>query len=292
MAENLFNVGDSLTSRAISSFPLSIGTALAFESLFDPRIERYDTERKIPTRVNLAEYQEIWINLNTLFRNIVGAVNKNVFINTEPAEFKDVINFEIDVINNLFKVEGGGHCKPVYYYCTYEKLANESRTKGFKLRNDTTDGQRMAKFKFMKAMELINKETDEHYRLDSSIKPKSKYNSLIMTHIPYDLLSYTNFSKLDLLESHTGKLKQRYLWNSKYAPVGENNLSNLPFIKKLLRVFGDKILIQPSDYKLRKLILDISVSRSWSPMTTESKINQDFSLDIKEPFVLEYLRHM
>ena len=69
------NDGHSLYTRTISAFPISVGTSLALESLFAPRLETIDPERKFE-RVDVTKYSEVWINLSTLFRNIVGAVEK------------------------------------------------------------------------------------------------------------------------------------------------------------------------------------------------------------------------
>ena len=144
----------------------------------------------------------------------------------------------------------------------------------------------------MKVIELLFKDTDENFHYKDLIKPNGRSNALIITHIPYDLLSYVNFNRLDLLESHTGKLKPKHLWNTKYYPVGDRSMDILPFTRKLLMVFGDKVLIHPSEYKLRSLVLDIAENRKWNPATTEAKQIQDFELDIKEPFVLQVLKSL
>lgn len=285
-------LGYDINTRTISAFPLSIGTSLAFESLFDPKLDPYDPSRQIPERIDISKYQEIWINISTLFRNIVGAIDKSAVGKILPREYKSAIDFEIDVINNLFQIEGKGLCKPIYYFCDYKDIEAKLSIKGVTFRKDKTDNQKLYKQHLTETVKLISKSTDEIIITDHELKPKQRVSALIMTHVPYDLLSYTNFSKLDLLESHTGKLKPRYEWNTKYAPVGENDMNMLPFLRRLYLIFGDKILIHPSDYKLRKLILDIAHKRQWTPMTTEAKIIQDFEIEIKEPFVLQFIKKL
>jgi hypothetical protein len=56
--------GDSLSTRTISAFPLSISTSLALESIFTPKLPPYDPNRIIPEHINLIDYQEIWINFS------------------------------------------------------------------------------------------------------------------------------------------------------------------------------------------------------------------------------------
>jgi hypothetical protein len=285
-------IGSDIHSRTISAFPLSIGTSLAFESLFEPRLDPYDPTRQIPEKVDINSYSEIYINVSTMFRNIVGAISKSAFEKTSPQEFKDVIEFEIDIINNLLSNEGRGTCIPVYYLTDHDRLAKRISLKGIKFRTPNTDSQKYYNQVFEDTVKLLFKFSDSYVQTDEDIKPKARTKSLIMTHIPYDLLSYKNFLTLDLLESHTGKLKHKFEWNTKYSPLGTNDLSILPFTRKLLLIFGDKILIHPSDYKLRKLIYDAAVARQWTPLTTDAKINQDIDIHIKEPYVLQYFHNL
>lgn len=285
------SAGDTLASRAISAFPVSVGTSLSLESLFSPRLKPYDPDREIPQHVAVADYQEIYINLSTLFRNIIGSITREAFFSATAFDIKETLISEIDVINSLFQNEGSGLCRPVYYHCTYKGLQSKLPN-AIRLRQDKTDGQKFYRHKHDEVMKLLFKSTDEHFEFDYDIKPKQRTSAMIITHYPYDLLSYTRFSKLDLLESNTGKLKQRHQWSSKYYPVGDSDLSNLPFLRKLLLVFGDRVLIQPSDMKLRRLILEIAEKRRWTALTTESKMIQDFELDIREPYVLQFMKKL
>lgn len=281
--------GTSVHDRATSGFPLSISTGLAMESIFQPKQEVYDKDRKPPQKIALNQYQEIWINIFTLFRNLISACDKAAISNTGPQEISDVLEMEIDTINGLFGNEGNNLCQPRYYVCDYQ-YALRGMHHSIQLRNETSTQQLMLKSLWEGARKKMVGHTDEIYEFKPEIKPPHKSSSMILTHIPYDLLSYTNFHKLDLLESNTGKLKTRRQWNSKYYPVGKSDLSHLPFIKMLLMVFGDKTLIQPGIYKLREQILEASVKRHWNPLSTREKLLLDLSLEIKEAFVLEFLR--
>jgi hypothetical protein len=281
--------GDSLSSRTISAFPLSIGTSLAFESVFSPRLDPYDPERKIPTHIEISEYGEIWININTLYRNMIGAMSKEAFLNSNEKDFKDALLQEMDVINSLLSVEGNGLCKAVYYFCTYDKLYKQTHS-SIKFRQDTTDLQKAMKFKLMKAVKLLEKETEEFHLLDTELKPQQKVKTLILTHIPYDLVHYSNFGSLTLLESHTGLVKKRFLWNTKFHKLPDGDLSHIPFYKKTMLLFGDKYLIHPTDIRIRRQIVEIADKYHWTALTTEAKIMADMNIAIKEPFVLEFIR--
>lgn len=280
-----------LSSRTTSSFPISIGTALAMESIFlEGSLPKYDKDREVPNIIKLSNYDEIWINISTLIRNISGSVEKDVFRLSDPNEILDVLLNEIENINSLFSIEGKGICVPKYYVCTYNKLKNKYKDRGVKFREDKTELQKLYSSKIDNTIKLLTKNTDSVYYFDSEVKSDVRSRSMIITHVPYELLSYTNFNRLDLLETHTGKLKTRFHWNSKYYPIGDYDLSNLPFLKKLLLVLGDSVLIQPSDIRLRRLIYEVSQKGKWTSATTLDKVKSDFDNYISEPYVVKFLR--
>lgn len=283
--------GNSLSTRQISGFALSIGTGLAFESLFPRKLSTYDPDRKIPNEVKVSDYQECWISLSTMFRNMASSVNKDTIVNTSEKELKDALETEIDVIQSLFMNEGNNLCKPIFYHCTYKNLRSKI-PKQILLREDKTDGQMLYRQKHDAVMKLLMKSTDEIHEFDTEIRAASRTSAFILTHHPWDLVSYKNFSKLDLLESNTGRLKKRYTWSSKYYPVGGEDLSILPFSRKLLLVFGDRIQIHPSDMRLRRLIVETAKACKWTGVTSEAKVMQDLEGTIREPYVLQLLRNL
>ncbi len=285
------NDGHSLYTRTISAFPISVGTSLALESLFAPRLETIDPERKFE-RVDVTKYSEVWINLSTLFRNIVGAVEKEVFMMATDNELLSILQSEIEIINDLFQNEGQGFCKPIYYHCSYKKLYDKLDKAKIGIRSHKTELQRSYAVKHDKTLEKLDKATDEIRKFNIELSGNSTANALMLSHVPYDLLSYKSFNNLSLLESHTGKLKNRNQWNSKYFALPTKDLSHMPFNELLLLVFGDKVQIQPSPMKLRTQIYDTSINRKWNVMTTLEKIKYDLSLDIKEPFVLAWLKSL
>lgn len=283
--------GDRLSTRTISGYPLSIATAHAFLAMFSPRTAVYDPAREIPSQVDVNKYSECWINVTTLFRNMVGAIQKEAFVKSTEKEFKDTLLSEMEVIDGLFQNEGMGVCKPMYYYTTHEKLV-KSLPEQVKLREDKTDTQKAYAYKMHKTLEYLMKETEVVRKFDTNISPPGASNALIITHIPYDLVSYNRFNKLSLLESHTGKLKERNQWYTKYYAVGDSDLSHIPFMRKLLLIFGDSVLIQPSVYKLRKQIVDIATKRNWTPLTTLEKVMMDLEYEIHEPYVIGFLKSL
>lgn len=280
--------------RTMGGFPLSIGTSLSFESLFAPRQPVYDPEREIPNKVDISNYKELWINLETLYRNVVGAIDKSTYETTKPHEIKDLVESEMEIIESLLEVEGGNACKPVFYHSSYEELDNLSKTNIVTLRIPTTDNQKFYENSLKETLDLVFKYREGKYcaRITDTFSPidRKTKNALVITHYPYDLLSHNSFTKLDLLESHTGKLKSRNLWYTKYYPLAGEDLNTMPFLKVLLIVFGDHVKIKPYLSKIRKQIFEISKHRNWTPVTTIAKVKFDLDLDIMDPLLKAVLR--
>lgn len=281
----------TLSGRVVGGFPLSVATSLAFESIFSPRQAPYDPQRIVPDEIVLSTYQECYINIATLFRNMKGATEKSAFANASPMELKYALETEMDVINSLFSIEGNNVCKPRFYHCTYRTLES-SLPRGVEMRKDSSDGQKQYTYRLEKTLELLERSSDEILRFDKTIRPPKKVNALLISHAPYDLLSHSLFNEFHLLESMTGRLKRKYSWNTKYFPVGELNMTILPFHRKLLMLFGDRVLIHPGDMKLRRLVMEIAAMRQWNPMTTVSKIDLDFQVEIRDPAAAQHLKNL
>lgn len=279
-----------LARRTTGGFALSIGTSLAFESLFEARQAPYDADREIPQKIDVRHYNEIWINLATLFRNIVGALeDKNDYPKLSPWDLAHAVVFEIEMIISLMQNEGHGLCQPIFYYCEYKHLYKRHFPSAVRFREDKTDGQRHNTYMLTKTMVSLfdNINGGEVHKLDSELIPKKPCNAIILSHMPYDLLSYNNFKRLELLESHTGKLKGRNLWYSKFYSVGQEQLNTLPFIRQFLFLFGDHVMFQPTDIRFRKLLLEISRNRRWTPLTSEAKVRLDLDVELKERYLFD-----
>lgn len=280
-----------LPNKTISSFPVAIGTSLSLESIFEGRLEPYDATRKIPNKINISKYKEIWFNIATIFRNLIGAMPNDTIFSLTPEALYIELEQELEVLDSIFLNEGLGTCKPYYYYSTYEHLYKKYAHKKIQFRSSNTDKQKLYDSKYTDTIKLMLKHNpDRLIEVKNYIKPNIRgATALILTHIPYDLLSYTNFKQLDLLESHTGKLKTRYEFSTKYHPLGDEDLTILPFTEKLLMIFGDKVLITPFDIRVRRILLSIAKEREWTPYTTETKMNYFIDLDIKETYLKEWI---
>lgn len=278
--------GIVLTDRATSGFPLSIGTGLAMESLFTPTGPVYDESRKVPAKVNLSNYDSIWINLSTLLRNIIASVDTLQRKTIKPEDLFSTILEEIDVIVGLGQ-QSGSHCEVKFYHSTHSELSRKAKLNQYgaiRLRTAKTEAQIFTQTLHFKILKAINDLHGQHAWIDGPLETKHRTNSIVMTHFPYDLLGYKTFSQLDLLESNTGVLKPRTQWNTKYYPVPGADMSVLPYCRKLLLVFGDKPLLLPFPIKFRQTILDIAKARQWTALTTDDRVRNSVEMGLSNPY--------
>ena len=275
-------MNNPLHERATSGFALSIPTGLAMETLFAPRAPVYDPERVVPDRVQVSNYSRLYINVLTLIRNAYESVDRTVIPRLVPSHMADVIRQEIETIQSLCKEEAGGIIEPVFFFNNYDELFPRS-SKIFQRREDKTLLQRQARFIYERAEALLMRDLPYLQRFYLDIHGQST-SALILTHIPADLLSYRRFSKLDMLESYTGRFKTQLQWGSKYYPVPEEDMERLPFCRQLLSVFGDKVLVPPLPIKARREVMEVAKAARWTPMTTPSKVSGDL-MRLKDPLL-------
>lgn len=278
--------------RAMSSFPVSIGTAMALETLFSAAtIAPYDAQRTPPPRVDPMAYERCYIHLETLLRNLHSSMDSAAFANAPPEKIAEVLTQEIEVINNLFAIEGNGVCTPVYYYSGYEELAKKVHL-GVTLREGSSPKQLFHAKQIAAVLRVMEKQTDSLVKVNDLLRPVRPEKALIITHHPYDLCVYRKFDTLDLLESHTGVLKPRAKWYSKYYPVPDAEMFRLPFHRKLLLVFGDRVQISPMPITFRRTVLETAGKRNWVPTTTIEKVELDLGFDIRDPYALSVFKKL
>lgn len=254
--------------RTMGKFPLSVATSIALESA----IGHPDPTNGRPSNNALVMYEEFWVNLKTLFRNICGCLPPN---SPKPPVEDLVIAMlnEIKVIQDI--VQRNSQARAVFYVSNYSRL--DALYKHVELRRDNTPKQK----DFTKTMEsviqrVINKlpKDDNSFKLFAhDLRPNTRKRTLILTHVPYDLVSAHNFGSLDLLESHTGHIKNKTLWYTKYFQG--NDLPPIPLTHYLLPVFGDKEMFRPLNLKAKAEMLALIKKNGWNALTTDAKMKND-----------------
>lgn len=283
---------DPTTGRMMSAFPLSVGTSLAFESIFQSNEPSIDPDRIIPQRISLANYTEFWINLSTLFRNLIGSLSKEQTNAVNSYQLKSALIEEMEVISSLIKNEGMNQVKLIFYVCEYKKLYSKE-SKFIVMRRNSTDNQKIYQALQDQSIELLLKELKQSDTLrvfDTEVNKEgygNKKNALIITHAAYDLVSYNNFSKLDLLESHSGVLKHRSMFYTKYTDG--KDLSMIPFMKGMFPVFGDSTHFRAMDIRLRREIIELAKVNNWTQLTTIAKVKSNIE-NLKNKLYIDILK--
>ncbi len=255
-------IQDALAARAVGQFPVSIATSLALEGAFG-----IYPERPVVNPPPIKQYQEVWINVRTLMRNLLGSLPQDVQDKFMPGWFLLAIPQELSFIESEILRRTEGMVRTVCYYADHSDLKRVLPGALPKVSNTP-------KQKFQETLEreglrqLIEEMPLRKTR--TTIEGRQR-KALMITHHPVDLLSRYEFRQLDLLESHTGIIKDPSQWNTKLT--GGRDLPPLPFINFTVSLFGDNNqLLQAQPLKLRRTILEIAERDRWSAITTLDKI--------------------
>jgi hypothetical protein len=228
------------------------------------------------------------VNQNNIEEKYLGALKQKInscyldniknykfaFPTIKEEDFVYCLIEEMELIVDIFKNEGKDQCKVYFYRSTYSQT--KKRFKFVKFREATTDKQKIYESQKELILKMVLKQRPNLFKsFHDIIETKEPASSLLFTHIPYDLLSYKNFTSLHLLESHTGNVKKKDLWHTKFLKQN-NDLSFIPFTRKMLFIFGDKELIKPIDeakHNIRETIIEIAKKCKWTPLTLETHLN-------------------
>jgi len=242
-------------SREVGSLPVSIGTSLAFENVFE--------------RNALEQYDVVLINLRTMVRNFYSAFKSGVGEQVDPADAALIVIDELQTLVSQFK-----KAMPVVYVSNYSDL--ESFLPGC-----VPMVHRGEKRIIMNALEedavaailkqgTLRVECFETCKLEFKVKGRA----LLFSHVVTDLFIRYDFTTLDLLESYTASIKERHEWYTKLTNGKE--LTCMPFNKFTLAVFGDKsVYISPQGLSVRRRLLALAEAENWTTITSMEKIRSD-----------------
>lgn len=256
-------MNEHIVNRPFSGFPVSIATGLALETLFTPIQAVVDETRVVENLADLSTYNLYIFNTSTLLRNLVNSLpGKELFLIAKK-DIYDALLEEIEFLTNFF---ASNNLDVKFYTHTYKYVKDNYPDK---LRKTTTDKQLYIDSINSYCLDRLRKQDDVTV-FHKNISFQKEDRALLFTHVPFDLISYPNFSKLDLLESHTGKIKSRKDWWSKYYPLpGDRDMSFLPFMEYLLTVFGDHVMFTPAPLKERVELFESMKKKGVNPLTTE-----------------------
>lgn len=263
----------TVLNREKGQFPISIATSLALESLLN--IHPDTRHNKIPLNV----FDTLWVNVKTLFRNMYTSMERSQAMDL-PTD--DLVFGLTDDLNHLYEFSIEHKKDIVLYYSHYSNFNTlypyaklRKANTAIQLHYETKMNE-VFTYLFKKKYLIDKKEPNGNiYVYNDIITSKEYTNSAMLTHYPYDLLNSYSFSKLILLESHTGQLKDKSKWYTKYYNGKE--LPVMPFRLDLMQVFGDKEFFSPAPKKVRDIFIEASKKYHWTPMTTKDRIIQSIA---------------
>lgn len=277
-----------LDEREMGIVPISIATSLALAGLYNRHPDLKPAKKLPALSANM-----IYINARTLFRNIYGAIGDTDKANAVSAkEYGGVMLQEMQEIDNFLAHETHP-LKAVFYLPTYHSL--DKFAGNGDLRPLKTDKQKIRNKLENDALQYVHdlyKDADAvrpFIDIDMTIKLETYQNIFIITHLPIDLLNIENVADIFLVESHTGKVKPKDQWFSKFYTDKD---PKVPFNKATLLFFGDSGgMFAPQPIKARKRFLEVAEKRKWNAHTTKDRLFLGFELE-HEPFILKTLKEL
>lgn len=269
--------------RVVGDTNLSIGTHLAMESIFFNKIKLYDENREIPNKIDISKYSLHMFNILTLLRNVLNSFvyNDKIEILSKNTEIKSILLDEIFTLDHIYKMFD---FKAIIYFPNYKvpiKSMNVNRE--YPNNNQWTMYTLLSKY----IENLLKDEEIKHYiKVTDHILPKVNDVKPFILTTSYSL-DYLNKGKYDLLESHTGVLKSRDKFGSKYHSIGKLDLDSLPMIEELYFILGDSSLVRPLDLKTRRLVHQLSIEKKWTYRTTGDKVKYDIKSNKELSGILE-----
>lgn len=253
-----------LVTREIGNqIPVSIGTALIVESDY-AMVDKWENH--------------LLINLRTLIRNIIGAVDYQRKTEILSDDIADILIQEMDILKQaLPEIKPGLEIS--YYLPDYSNMMRDFKHANPKLYDtEKTQWEFVTTYRVCQRMLEYNKDKDNPIEfIECGWKlERDKRPTTILTSFPSDLLSQYQFPKMNLLESHTGRIKLRKDWYSKLSGDRDTN-KNIPFNKFTLTVFGDGVFFLVVNKKVKRIVLEMAARDKWNYTTTDARIKLSIS---------------
>lgn len=276
---------EDITNREVGLLQLSIATSMAIESFCGISPPANES-----VAFNYSEqFGTLWVNIRTLFRNYLGSIGSNGRPSPGGAS-KDLLD-EIFTIMSTVGDYSDGRCSVMFYFSNYSEVG--SKHKGAVVRAMTTQTQKeiyaYSLDVYRRLFTAIRRHKVPFIGMNDLITKWGVVNNAILTHYPYDLLAHSIGFRLTLLESHTGALKTKALWHTKY--LDGKNLPMIPFTRQFLQIFGDKETFRPFDKKVREAIIEIGKKYKWNGNTSDSMIKYGLG-NMKNKYALDVISQL
>lgn len=266
-----------IIERDVGQIPVSIGTSLAFEGL----LGIHPNQPRQPT--NVKTIQTLWINLRTMARNLFEAVPTEKSLSVDYTNAVSVLLTEVQTIP-VALAQHGYTGKVRYYLASKDAPKWAFPRANFKVAKTPKQiaydmFERFVSIELLQQMKALKLDV-----MEIDAKPKAGEGVVaILTHYPHELLWKPQFSRLLLLESHTGKLKTYNEWWTKLNGLKSKDAEYpMPFTEFTIQVFGDGQTLDSQPRKIREELKELSKTKKWTGITTPDKLYHDVMNGSKE----------
>lgn len=248
-------------------YQVSIATSLAFETLFGIN-ENVQPTDPLP----YTHYKYVLINLRTLIRNLYGAVQKELKAEWTANRYLEKIKRELEMIPMILGDQSGGKLHTIYYIPSYRSIERKYPKALLRGLSKKAYGRQhyeaVEQYCVAQLSASAIREKHNIALLDVELPPVDA-RSLIITHMPIDLLSYLNTDLVDLIETHTGVIKPKNRW---YTKLNGKNLERIPFAEWSIQFFGDGKTFAGMPPAYRQTVIDFAAANRWNQTTTDRLI--------------------
>jgi hypothetical protein len=241
--------------RTKGTVPISVGTALALEAL--PNVPMY-------------KYHSFLINLRTIVRNARQAYDQYV---PTPSELyqackEDIIGLAEAIVALKLKTD----LDIKFYYPSYRRLpALFPLAKLKNVEKDGTDKQKEIAQLDKSVIDKLLPEFGKNINHVDSVIPEFAGQALILTSHPVDLVTTKAYGRLNLLESHTGAIKNYTQFYTKLT--GSDKLTNIPMNTLTIQIFGDNsINFYSQSIAVKNEVKQLADVAHWSTASTPQMV--------------------
>lgn len=266
-------------------YALSIGTSLAFETLFGIN-DNIPPVNPLP----YTRYGYVLINIRTIIRNMYGAVQKELKAEWSGAKYLEKVREELEMIPIVLANQSHDKLTAIYYIPSYKSLKKKFPKAIWRAASSKAYAKQhyelIEQYCVAQLTAAVIRGELNIAMVDVDL-PIIDKRAVIMTHLPVDLLSYLNGGMVDLIETHTGVIKTKRQW---YTKLNGKGLERIPFDKWSLQTFGDGKQFAGLPPKMRASILDFAAKNNWNQTTSVPLIKTQVSnrfpdKDTKEHFI-------
>lgn len=258
----------AIYSRTKSTYPISIGTSLALETITQHTTEK---DREIPGLSGTpSAYAVFAISINTLLHSMINAIEEDISSAVITPELSSVlIQNIIEELNIIEEIVSVYHMQVHPYVNSFKSAKLIGKELG-NLRSFSGKRLKTEQLVHSGVMEAIAQgyTTYDSVTKLSLTRPGSRV--LALTSFPMDLIG--NERAVSLLQPHTGVVLERDLFFRKFYPLPKTDIDMIPFNRTTHMLFGDKYIYKPISLKLRKQIVSIGLDKGWNYNTARSKV--------------------